>query len=903
MTQAVRTVSRQLVRFAILWFVDALCVALAALLVPGVWFGATDTARWTVAIAAAFLLSITNLLIRPIVLMIARPLGFFVVFAVGFLVNGFALLITSRLLPEFHVDGLLAAIVAGIVFAAVNVLLTGILDVEEDGSVYQNLIERLAARDRPPRDQLPGRGLVVLEIDGLSYQQMNRALAQKRLPTVRRMIEEEGYVVTRYDCGLPSQTSACQAGLMFGDNYDIPAFRWLDKDAGRLYQSGKDAEAINARYSHRSGLLRGGSSIVNMMAGDAAKAMLTAASIRTSDPTEARRRAQDIYLLMLNPYFLMRSVALLFAEAAREVWQAWQQKRANVWPRLNRMAHLYPLVRGATVVFVRDLMRHLVIFDVIRGTPAIYATWPGYDEVAHHSGPFTSDAMGTLRGYDEVIEKVGAAMRDKAPIHYDLVILSDHGQSFGPTFKQRYGLTLKEFIEQRLPGGTTVAQAVGGDTGVTTLMGVAGELGQMQDQGVGGAAGRSVMRQGQKALAKGIEAQETDLETGRAQVTAYGSGNLAMVYLDLLPRKITLRELDEAYPGLVEALVQHEGIGFVGGFQDDGTPIVLGKGGQRDLVTGVVTGLDPLSPYANPDPSGVGHATPDFRAAQVRYVMDFPHAGDLLVNSTVFADGTVAALEELIGNHGGLGGEQTDAFILHPADMAVPPTANSKDLFPVLNARRELPAPPVAASVAEPHVRTSAWSIGNVLRGIADVGAWAGLAARALVLDRTAYRRVADEERFTGPAIVLALAGAAAISVAREVSVKGGWDVRDALVRFAAWLLGALVVYGAGRALSGQGEFTRTFRALGFASTAHLLGLLALVPALQDVARFPATAVFFVATWLAAAEAHRTRGWRTVLLPLAAVAVAVVAAAIAAMLLRGAELAFSSVLSELGLQP
>jgi len=88
--------------------------------------------------------------------------------------------------------------------------------------------------------------------------------------------------------------------------------------------------------------------------------------------------------------------------------------------------------------------------DIIRGTPSLYITWPGYDEVAHHSGPWTKDAFGTLRQYDRVIGRIRDTITEKAPRPYELVLLSDHGQSFGATFLQRYDYTLKEFIEQRL---------------------------------------------------------------------------------------------------------------------------------------------------------------------------------------------------------------------------------------------------------------------------------------------------------------------------------------------------------------------------------------------------------------------------------------------------------------------
>jgi hypothetical protein len=114
--------------------------------------------------------------------------------------------------------------------------------------------------------------------------------------------------------------------------------------------------------------------------------------------------------------------------------------------------------------------------------------------VAHHSGPWTSDAFRALATYDQVIARIYKTMREKAPRSYDLIILSDHGQSFGATFEQRYGLSLKEFIEQQLPQGTTVAQSMGGDTGVTSLTAASGELANIQTSGVGGFSGRALAR-------------------------------------------------------------------------------------------------------------------------------------------------------------------------------------------------------------------------------------------------------------------------------------------------------------------------------------------------------------------------------------------------------------------------
>jgi hypothetical protein len=440
---------------------------------------------------------------------------------------------------------------------------------------------------------------------------------------------------------------------------------------------------------------------------------------------------------------------------------------------------------------------------------------------------------------------------------------------------------------------------MGGDTGMTSLTGVSGELANVQQQG-GGATGRAVAKQGQKLIEKGAKGAEPAELINAAQVTAYGSGNLAQVYFDLQPRKITLSELNTAYPGMVDALVQHEGIGLVCGYLDDGTPVALSKAGQRNLHTDEVTGDDPLLPYAPADPDAYGHATVDKRVWQVRRVMEFPHAGDLMVISSVYPDGTVAALEELIGNHGGIGGEQTDAFIFHPSDVVVPDTRNSTEVFHILNGVRGTPVPPKAEGTqAGQAAEISAWSPSNLARGIGNAGVWVGTALRALILDRSAYQDVAKDALMTGPALLIALLAA----LVETIIVMDGFDGTFFIARIGLWLVATLAVFVAGRLLSGKGTFTRTLRAMGFAQSAWFLGLLVLIPPIAPVARLITVLVAFFATWMGAAEAHETKGWRTIVLPVAALLVLIIAAFALRSLLAGAEFAFSALFSDLGLAP
>ena len=183
MKQPVRYLLRTLVRLLILWVIDAAALFLTAAIVPGVTFSGAGPV--IIATSAALLLAIVNLFLRPIILLLALPLGFFVTFTVGFIVNALALLIVARILPDFEIRGLLAAFMGGVVFSFVNTIITGVITVDDEDSFYEGVVERLAAR-QPFKYEGTSRGLVMLEIDGLSYHHIQKALADGICPTCKR---------------------------------------------------------------------------------------------------------------------------------------------------------------------------------------------------------------------------------------------------------------------------------------------------------------------------------------------------------------------------------------------------------------------------------------------------------------------------------------------------------------------------------------------------------------------------------------------------------------------------------------------------------------------------------------------------------------------------------------------
>ncbi len=856
----IRSLLRLIIQFIIIWLVTALSLVVTAWILPGIQLRAT--ADWTVggvAAIAALILSMVNLLIRPIVLMLAIPLGFIILFIVGFFVNSIMLLITANLMVGgLDINGLVSAIIGGIVLSMVISLFSTLLGIDDAGSFYEGVIERRLSGQRaiPAGDQT--NGLIMLEIDGLSYHHMRKAITDGYMPNVRAMMERDGYELSLVDCGLPSQTSACQTGILFGDNYDIPAFRWYDKARDKLYVSGSDAAEINARYANGHGLLRGGASSNNMVNGDASVSLLTASDLRGGTDEQKRARAGDVYLLLLNPNFFMRVIGLYLGEVMLEVWQYARDVVRRTQPRLNRLHKFYPFVRAATTVFMREVSGFLTIMQIVRGEPAIYTTWPGYDEVAHHSGPWSDYAFGTLRGYDRLIGSVREIIATKAPRPYELILLSDHGQSFGPTFKMRYGYSLKDYIQGLMPAGTVMVQTAGGDDGSLSVTSTVAELGNIQAQRIGGRIGQATVKQLQKAAERGVqEAELGEMPEGiaAADVTFCGSGNLAQVYFHAFKHRASLGELNAAFPGMVEAVIAHEGVGIVVVADGEGVPIVFGQGGARNLHTGEVSGEDPLLMYGDPE----------LRAWQVRRVADFPSAGDLIIISTLYPDGTVAALEELIGNHGGLGGEQTDAFILHPADMDIPPTRNSIDLFPLLDARRGRPAR--RSRVIVPRNDRDDWALSNLIAGLREVREWVTLALNTLLLDRATYRAIAASSLMTGPAIALSLAGVFVTTLMEGASVGAAGLMARYAAHYGLWLVAVLVMHGVAHVLRGKGTFTRTFRAMGFAQSVSLLELLRAFPPIAPLVAAIVTLLSIIITWLAVAEAHSFRGWRSLVLP------------------------------------
>ena len=633
---------------------------LSAWILPGV----TLTDGGNGVVGTAIVISVLNALLWPLIIRFALPFTV-MTFGLGVLIlNGLIVLLASTLDHGLTINGFWGAFFTALILSVVTTGLGAILAIDDDGPWERNVVARQARRAAGVEaTDVPG--LFFLEIDGLAHAVVQRAIRDGDMPTISRWLREGSHELAVWETDWSSQTGACQAGLLHGYNHDMPAFRWWEKDTQKAIVTNKvhDAAEIERRVSNGHGLLyEDGASRANIVSGDAPHSLLTMSTVL--DRNRAGRLGQDYYGYFSRPYATMRTFFMSVAEIAIERRYATQQVRRGVEPRIHR-SWFYAMARAWATVIQLDLQVAAVIADLYAGRPVAYTTFLAYDEVAHHSGVERRDTLAVLRKVDRQLSRIERAAAG-APRPYRFVVLSDHGQSQGATFLQRYGESLEDLVTRLCKPAPSLALTQAADTGNDFLDAQLTGLARGKS-----AAGRVVARltkhkrnDGEVALGEHRRAEldkADQAEDEIPEIVVMASGNLGHVTFPHEPGRVTLERLEELHPGLLEGLRTHPGIGFALVRSQERGAVVLGPDGTHWLDEGVVEGVDPLMPYG---PRAADH---------VRRTDSFSTCPDIVVNSTYWkATDEVAAFEELVGSHGGMGGEQSHPFVCAPVDLPLP---------------------------------------------------------------------------------------------------------------------------------------------------------------------------------------------------------------------------------------
>lgn len=578
-------------------------------------------------------ISLINSLLWPILTRIAMPF-LVLTFGVGTLIlNGLLLQIFAPLF-DIEIKGA-AIILAPLAMAAVSTIMSALITIEDDSSYYRAVLRDAEKKRKTEIKDYPG--VIIVEIDGLSYEVLCEAVERGDMPTVKEMIDSDNYNLRMWETDLSSQTGASQAGILHGNNEGIVAFRWIEKSNGNqmMQCSGiTKVPELEHRISDGNGLLvDNGASRSNLFSGDTDNVIFTFSKIL--DFKKLYNNAW--YSVFSNPSNFARIIALFFADIIREIWSQIIHSIKNIRPRINRGITYIP-TRAATNVFMREINTSTLIGDMMVGDVDVaYSTYLGYDEIAHHSGVRDNDAWFALREMDKQIKHLTNANK-YCPRDYQFVIQSDHGQTNGATFTQRYGETFENFVKSLLPEDMTVFA----------------KMTSNEDHFAGDYTPFS------RKKTKIKKEKEEEQELSDSEVIVLASGNLAMIYLTQWSQRLTYEELNKYFPDLIQGIINNEYVGFILVKSQEHGDLAIGKNGTYFLDSGEIEGENPLEGFG------------DNIVMHLKRTSSFEHTPDILVNSFYDEEADeVCAFEELVGSHGGAGGDQSKPFILYPSSWNV----------------------------------------------------------------------------------------------------------------------------------------------------------------------------------------------------------------------------------------
>lgn len=553
------------------------------------WFTDFRVGGWQDVLTAIILIELFQALLQPLFTLLARLTGLIGVVLLGLFGYATVFWITFSLLPGINNVSFWECVKSAWIYAVFIVVFQWVFLAQSDEFFIR---QALGPRRRSKKSDNVNPGFIFIQMDGVSSEVMKWQLMNGNLPNIRRLIKDEGYKFERWQTQLPSTTPASQAGILFGNNDGIPAFRWYDRASGKVIAANQAAGAqlIEDRLSNGKGLLAdGGVSLGNLFTGDAKENIMVMSQLESDGRSLQVIKNYTAYFS--GVYGFMRALVMSVAEVAKELRQAWLQNKKHLEPRVERKLS-YVMLRAATNVLLRDLQTRIALQKMQQGVNSLYVDYLDYDEIAHHAGLARPEALDALSGLDRV---VGICMKAIEFIGrpYHLVLLSDHGQSQGQTFKQ-------------LNNGVSLADHL-----------------------------------------------------GKASTVVTGSGNVGNIWFKQYDIRAKEAEINSDYPGLIDKLLASRGVGFII-VDTPGGPVGIGKNGRLNLKTQELEGISPLAKYG------------DIPTGDLLRPASMKDAPDIQVYSDIdFQTGEVYAFEELVGNHGGIGGWQTDALLLYPKQLSI----------------------------------------------------------------------------------------------------------------------------------------------------------------------------------------------------------------------------------------
>jgi hypothetical protein len=513
----------------------------------------------------------------------------------------------------------------------------------------------------------------MLQIDALAYSDLRRALELGLCPTIARLLRE-GFALRRWFCGLPSATPYCQAGMFHGENGGIPAFRFYDKSARKVItcNAPHGVQYIRDRI-HSPGALAGGSSYVNLLDGDAQTVAFTVATREKMSVYRRLGGTRMALLILLHP---IRMARMVLQGAFEWLLEEWERARGELAGRVTHSEGIFPFIRILSNVVVRELQTMAILLDVYLGVPVIYSTFMQYDELAHHFGPSSKQALVDLRRTDARIAEIWRMAELAGGRGYDLVIISDHGMTPALSYRVKYGeslgATVQLILDETPPAAadTPPPRALASYAEDTEYADIGPEVveavAQLTPASFGARKGIRRFRdwlRSRYGLREIIFPEKYRVDRTNDVVVTYSSC-LALVYFAATEQRLTHEQIlaDNRWSKLYERLIAHPGIGLVATVSANGVALASrnGRAILRDGQVENISGDNPLEIFG----------TEPYVLRAVESLVSQPNAGDCVLFGAY--DGyDIISFDDQVGAHGSAGGDQVYPFIISPERLGL----------------------------------------------------------------------------------------------------------------------------------------------------------------------------------------------------------------------------------------
>jgi endonuclease/exonuclease/phosphatase family metal-dependent hydrolase len=478
-------------------------------------------------------------------------------------------------------------------------------------------------------------GLVMIQIDGLSQRELERALERGEMPFLRRLINREDYRLHRQYAGVPSMTAAVQGELFYGVKCAVPGFSFVDRSTGQLVRMFEPAVAARVERELDAGdgepLLRGGSSYVDNFTGGAAEPHFCPSSRGWGTAAREASPLAIAILALSNAFSFLRTGVLLVVELLLAMVDC---VRGLIDGRDIFKELTFIPTRVVIAVLLRELATIGAKIDVTRGLSIIHVNFLGYDEQAHRRGPDSYFAHWALKGIDDAIGRIWRAAHRSARRHYDVWVYSDHGQEATQPYERAHGRSFAE----------AAAEAIGGYEGVPV---------GYRSYGDGGDQLHRARLLGERVTRRLFSPDDVS-GSGPQElaISVAALGPVAMVYYE--------RDRGAAHCAELARTLQEK----------TKVPLVLTKDGIGRARAWTDAGVFVL-PDDGAEVLGVDHPFLEEASRDLVALCAHPDAGEIIACGwRAGAPALSFAMEN--GAHGGPGPVETNAFALLPRDAPLP---------------------------------------------------------------------------------------------------------------------------------------------------------------------------------------------------------------------------------------